>query len=434
MIRTPLPKLMEAASPLRGRVHLPMAFRYPDYRNYWLGLLASVTGYQMLVNFSLLWLIYEITQDARYEGYVGVAIAVPAIVLNLFGGVFADKLNPKRLVGLAQLSTAVVAAALAMLAYTGIEHVEPWPVLVAAFFIGAGQAFDTPSRQSMWPRLIERKALHSAVALHSVVWTGTRIVAPTIAGIIIGRAGITTAILVSASGFLILSLVAQTLTLPPVERAKGRVFSEMLAGFMYIKASPTFSFLIGMSFFNSMFGMSYIFLMPVFVKEVLEVGAEKIGWLLGASGVGALTGTFIVIAIGRRQYQSWMLIGGAVIFGLFLMLFGFTTHLKMYELSMLVLFFAGVFNSIYLLSLMTTLQSLIDDQFRGRVMGFYTITWSMAALGALQASFIAHYTNAPLAVAVGGGMAVAFSLGMAMVSPRVRSLGALIAEHSDSTA
>ena len=366
-----------------------MAFRYPDYRNYWLGLLASVTGYQMLVNFSLLWLIYEITQDARYEGYVGVAIAVPAIVLNLFGGVFADKLNPKRLVGLAQLSTAVVAAALAMLAYTGIEHVEPWHVLVAAFFIGAGQAFDTPSRQSMWPRLIERKALHSAVALplgrvdrnphrcthHSRNnhWTGWYYHSD------------------FGQRFRLLDpLFGCSDPYPASRRTSKRQGVQRNAGWVHVHQSkPYFSFLIGMSFFNSMFGMSYIFLMPVFVKEVLEVGAEKIGWLLGASGVGALTGTFIVIAIGRRQYQSWMLIGGAVIFGLFLMLFGFTAHLKMYELSMLVLFFAGVFNSIYLLSLMTTLQSLIDDQFRGRVMGFYTITWSMAALGALQASFIA---------------------------------------------
>ena len=104
----------------------------------------------------------------------------------------------------------------------------------------------------------------------------------------------------------------------------------------------------------------------------------------------------------------------------------------MYEISMLVLFFAGVFNSVYLLSLMTILQSLIDDQFRGRVMGFYTITWSMAALGAFQASFIAHYTNASLAVAVGGGMVLVFTLGIALVSPRVRSLGALISESSNS--
>ena len=412
----------EEAPPRISKLHVPPALKYRGFRNYWLALLMSVTGYQMLVNFSLLWLIYDITHDARYEGYVGLAIAIPAIVLNLFGGVFADKLDPRKLVGLAQFTTATVAVVLAFLVMGNMAN--QWHVLAAAFLIGSMQAFDTPSRQSIWPRLVGREALPNAVALNAAVWTGTRIVAPTIAGMIIGRTNIAAAILVSATGFYILSVVAQTLNVPPSERATGRVFKEMLAGFVFIKGNRIFLFLIGMTFLNGMFGMSYIFLMPVFAKEVLDVGAEKVGWLLGASGAGALVGTFIAATVGRRLCDAKALLGGCTVFALSLMIFGLVTYMESYNLSLVVLFFAGCSNNIYLMGVMINLQSRVPDNFRGRVMGFYTITWSMTALGAFQASFLAHYINPSAAVAIGGALVIAFVLGTALANKEIRTLAA----------
>ena len=380
-----------------------------------------MTGYQMLVMFALGWLIYDITdEDARYVGYMTASIAAPAIVLNLFGGVVADKLNPKRLLTITQFVTALVVIGLGVLKVADI--VNQWHVLVAAFLIGAVQAFDTPSRQSIFPRLIERGALTNAVALVSIVWTGTRIIAPTVAALIIGWAGIATAIFVSAAGFIILSLVSMTLKVPPIERAKGSVLKEMVAGFTFIKESPIFSYLIGMTFFSSMFGMSYIFLMPVFASKVLEVGPEKIGLLIGASGAGAFVGIIISANLGKRQRNARVLIGGAVLFGSSLVLFAIVSHLKLYEVSLAVLFLEGMFNALYLMAVMTTLQALVPDKFRGRVMGFYAITWSLAPLGGLQSNFVAYYINAPVAVALSGSLVVAFALGVAMVSRSVRSL------------
>ena len=340
----------------------------------------------------------------------------------LFGGVFADKLNPKRLLGLAQLTTAAVVLGLAFL--TVLEVVERWHVLAAAFLIGAMQAFDNPTRQSIFPRLVERKALTNAVALNSSVWTGTRIIAPAIAGMIIGRANLSAAIFVSAAGFLALSLVSQTLTLSPVERARGGVLKEMKAGFLFIKGSPIFSILIGMTFFISLFGMSYVFLMPVF-DEVLEVGVERIGWLMSAAGGGALTGIIIGANLSQVRYKGWLIIGGAAFFGIFLILFAIVSDAKQYELSMAMLFLADLCVSIYLISVMTTLQTLVPDGFRGRVMGFYAITWGLMPLGGLMSSQIAHHVSAPVAVAVGGGLVVAFALGVASGSRRLRALGGL---------
>ena len=413
---------MGAAARLRQGVHIPSALRYAGFRTYWLGLLASVTGYQMLVMFCLGWLVsHELTGDTRYLGYMSAAIGVPAIVLNLFGGVFADKLNAKRLLGLTQLTTAAVVLGLAILTKLGL--VSQWHVLVAAFLIGAVQAFDTPTRQSIFPRLVEREVLSSAVALNAAVWTGTRIFAPFVAGIIVGMAGISTAIFVSTGGFLALSLVSQMLTLSATERAQGGVVTEMITGFGFIRRSPLFSVLIGMTFFNSMFGMSYVFLMPAFADDVLDVGAERIGLLLGAAGIGALTGIAIGAKLSQFRYRGWLLIGGAGLFGTFLILFAFTSDAGEYGLSMATLFLGDMCISIYLIVVMTTLQARVPDHFRGRVMGFYSITWSMIPLGGLLSSQIAHYKGAPVSVAIGGALVVAFALGVALGSRRVRDLG-----------
>ena len=402
-------------------LRLPRALRYPKFRNYWFGLLLSVTGYQMLALFVLGWLIrIELTGDTRYLGYMGTAIAVPAIILNLFGGVFADKLNPKRLLWITQSSTGVIVVGLGLL--VAFDRIHEWHVLAAAFLIGSVQAFDGPTRQSIFPRLIGREALSNAVALNSSVWTGTRIFAPLAAGIIISQLGISPAIFVSAVGFLVFALITLSLRFAPAERAPGSFLGEMLTGFMFIKNSPIFSILIGMTFFTGIFGMSYVLLMPVFADEVFEVGAAKIGLLMGGAAIGALIGIFISANMGELIHRGWVLLSAAALFGALLVLFGFISNLELYWLSMGVLFFADLFASVYLVSVMTTLHSLVPDQFRGRVMGFYGVSWSMVTLGGLQASFVAHYASAPLAVAIGGGLVIALVLGVALFSGRVRAI------------
>ena len=422
MIKTSLPRLSAASGPLKSRIHVPGALKYPDFRNYWFGMLASVTGYQMLVLFSLGWLIRnELTGDTRYLGYMSTAIAVPAILLNLFGGVLADKLNPKRLMGTTQTVTALIVFGLAMLTVRNV--VNEWHVLIAAFLIGAVQALDTPARQSVFPRLIEREALFNAVALNSSVWTGTRIFAPALAGVIVGLADVSIGIFISAAGFLVLGIISHTLRPSQVERARGNVFKGMMEGFSFIKGNPIFSILIGSTFFNAMFGMSYVFLMPAFAEEVLDVGPGKLGLLIGAAGLGALTGILISANLGMVRYKGWLLIGGSAFFGIFLILFGIAANAGQYELSMVALFLGDMGGSIYLMIVITTLQAQVPDQIRGRVMGFYSITWSLIPLGGLQASQVAHYTSAPIAVIIGGALVVAFAIGIALTSRRVRTLG-----------
>lgn len=421
MAKTPLAHPAGPTTPLFGMLRVPSALKSREFRNYWFGMLGSVSGYQMLVMFSMGWLIrIELTDDTRYLGYLSTAIAVPQVVFNLPGGVFADKLNPKRLLWYTQFSSAIIVAGLGLL--TALEVVEAWHVLVAGFLIGAVQAFDNPTRMSIFPHLVERKAIPSAVALTGSIWTGSRIFAPLAAGFIIGQADISLSIFISALGFFTLAVVSRGLNFTLPERAHGKVLEEMLMGFVFIKKTPIFLSLIGMTYFTGMFGMSYVFLMPVFAEEVFDVGAEKIVLLMGAAGLGALIGIIVMANLGKARRKGWVLIGGATLFGVFLSIFGVTSNAEMYWASMAVLFFSDLFASVFLMSVMTTLHTLVPDQFRGRVMGIYGITWALVSLGGLQVSFIAHYGSAPLAVAINGGLVVAFSLGVALFNGHVRSL------------
>ncbi|MCE2404199.1 MAG: MFS transporter [Dehalococcoidia bacterium] len=401
---------------------MPEALTYPQFRNYWAGLLVAVTGYQMLVLFSLGWLItQELSGDTRSLGYMSTAVAGPAILLTLFGGVFADKLNPKHLLFATQSSTGMVVLAVGLL--VALDKIHQWHVLVAAFIIGSVQAFDNPTRQSIFPRLVSRDALYNAVALNSSVWTGTRIFGPLAAGIIIGRTDTYVAIFVTAAGFFTMALVARSLRLSTVRRAHGGVLREMAAGFGFLRRHSLFLTLIGMAFFNGMFGMSYIFLMPVFADDVLDVGPEKLGLLMGAAGTGALLGIVLAANARRFPHKGWLLLGGAAAHGACLVLFALVSDAGHYRLSMVTLFAADLFVSVHLMMVMTTLQTLVPDDFRGRVMGFYTITWSMIPLGGLQASQIAHHISPPIAVAIGGLAVAALAMLVGVTNRRVRDIG-----------
>src|ERR671925_2197270 len=194
---------------------LPPALRYPAYRAFWLGLLASVSGFQML-RFGQYWLIYHLTGSPLALGYMGIASGVPAIGLNLFGGVFADTIDQRRLIMTTQGLTAGLIFLLATL--TLFNVVQVWHILVIAFCAGAVESFDQPARQSLYPHLIDRRVMGSAVALNSCIWQGTRIIMPAVAGCIIAWTSPAIAFYLAGLGFFIMATVMYRLQVPPITR------------------------------------------------------------------------------------------------------------------------------------------------------------------------------------------------------------------------
>ena len=403
----------------------PPALRYPAYRSYWFGTLASVSGFQMFT-FAILWVAFDLTKSPLFLGYVGLVNALPAIALNLFGGVFADMFDKRRLIIVCQIVTASLIFILALMTMFDVIHI--YYLLLIAFLAGAVNAFDQPARQALYPHLIDRSAIMSAVSLNAAIWQGTRIVAPAIAGFIIAQLGTSTSFFLAGAGFVTMAIVITTLSLPEIQRGgSGNAARDMLDGMKFIAGNSVFSFLIGMTFFNSFFGMAYIFMMPVFAVEILKVGADGQGLLMGVSGAGALVTTMMLGSIGNFRQKGLMLIGGAVAFGAGLALFALMTQVyPSFPLVMAIMLFVGIFNSIYMISIMSSLQMMVPDRMRGRVMGFYGMTWSIMPLGGMQAGWIAEYLGAPIAVMIGGFAVIGFAVGPAMLNRQVRNIGSIL--------
>lgn len=404
------------------RLTLPPALQYPAFRYYWLGLLASVAGYQMF-RVGIFWLIYVETNSPLFLGYVAAANAIPGIIFNLFGGVFADKLDKRLLVMTTQAANAVFIFMLATL--TILDIVEPWHILTVSALAGAVEAFDSPARQALYPHLIDRRVMMSAVALNSIVWQSTRIVGPAIAGFIIDLVNTGVSFYVAGAGFLTMAVVLVFLRVPPIPQgSRGNPAQDILDGLKFIKRNSIFSMLIGMTFFSTFFGMSYQVLMPVFARDILDVGARGQGFLLG---IGAAGGMLVTIWFGTRSnvgHRGLLIIGGAVVFGFLVAAFALSSQfVGSFALAMAIMFAMGIFSSAYMISIQSTLQMMVPDAMRGRVMGFYAMTWSIMPLGGVQTSTLAHFITVPFAVMAGGLAVVVFAIASALKSTELRNLG-----------
>ena len=259
-----------------------------------------------------------------------------------------------------------------------------------------------------------------AISLNSMVWQGTRIVAPAGGGLLIALVGSGATLFVCGLSFVVFGLMVRTLRMPSIPRAQGGTFmGDMAQGLTFVRDNSLFSFLIGMAFFNSFFGLAALQLMPVFAVDILDVGASGLGLLYSVSGVGALLGIFVVGSLGSIQRKGLLLIGGATLYGGFLTLFAVSTW---FPLSLSALFLLGLFSSIYMISVQTTLQVMVPDVLRGRVMGIYGMSWNMGPLGAIQAGAIAGLLGAPASASISGILVAAFALIVASSNAKVRRL------------
>ena len=213
-------------------------------------MLASVSGFQML-RFGQFWLIFEITGSPLSLGWIGLANGVPAIVLNLFGGVAADRIDQRRMVMISQSIIAMLIFFLATITLMGF--VNQWHLITIAFLAGAVEAFDQPARRVLFPQLVNRKDLMSAVAMNAAIWPGTRILAPAIAGVIIAISSSAANFYVAGIGFLVMAAVTFRLRLPPhLKTSQTRPIHDILEGLHFIRKDTTFSFLIATTFFQQL--------------------------------------------------------------------------------------------------------------------------------------------------------------------------------------
>jgi MFS family permease len=394
------------------------ALEYPLYRRYWFASFASIGGTQ-LVGLAQGWLVYQLTGSALDLGLLGAATAVPNIVISLFGGVVADRFDKRRIILLTSALTAALLVLLAVLDASG--QVKVWQVLLIAGLISVVSGIEWPTRQALFPHLIERSGLMSAVALNSVLWQATRMIMPALGGLLIALTNTAFLFALSGLGFVVMFVVMLRipLVLPGVN--SGSTVSQIGEGLRFIASRELFRWLILLSYAGMFFVSSYMQLMPAFAR-MLNAGETGYGFLLSATGVGSVLGTLIIGGLQHMRALGFVLLGGALLSGVSLYGFALVSELGWYGPALFAALATSVCASVFMISSMTVMQLEVPDALRGRVMGIHSITYSLMPLGGLLLGAIANQTSVVTAVVFGASVFVLITLAVGLTRPAIREI------------
>jgi MFS family permease len=394
------------------------ALRHRNYRLYWFGQLFSVLA-QNMEHVAQSWLVLQLTNSPLALGLTGLAYALPTITLTLLGGVVADRADRRRIMIASQFGTGLIFLALTVLVATHSATV--WHVMILAFCSGAIRAFDRPSRMALLPQMIPRHDMANAIAVGGTIWQLNRLIGPAFAGMMIYLAGIA-----PTYGMCFLaSMISVGLWLgirtedPTVVHAAGGLLKHMTDGLRFIGRNEIYYTFIGMTFFNSVFGMCYLILMPVFARDILQVGSQGFGFLQSTGGAGALAGTLSVAYFSQHRGKVLQALSGGIIFGLLLIVFAFS---QSYPLSLALAFLLGFASQGYMTIINTTLQLNLPEQLRGRVMGIFGLTWDLMPVGGMISGTVAELAGAPAAVALGGIMVTGLAVAILVFKPGLRRI------------
>ncbi len=394
------------------------SLRYRDYRILWTSIVFMSAG-QWMQQIALSWMAYQMTDSPFMLGAINGFRAIPFLLFGPWAGVAADRFDRKKLMLFSQAYVLVLSFALAILIFSGL--IQVWHLFAYTFLSGLGWSVTQPVRQALLPSLVPKEELQNAVALQSAGFNSTRILGPTAAGILIAWVGPGGAFLAQALAYLVIMVLVMTMRVPSIPTVVNRKSpgSDLLDGFRYIKSNQIVFSLILLALIPMMFAMPFQTLMPVFARDVLNMGPKGYGLLVSFAGIGALTGTLIVASLGDFRHKGLLLLGSAATLGVFLFLFSQATWLPA---SLFLMIFVGGFQMTYMSLNNTLLHMNITDDMRGRVMSIYMLDQGLTPLGSLFAGTTANFFGAPIAVALMGASCILLALIATARVPIIRRL------------
>ena len=389
-----------------------------SYRWFWFSSIASYAGMQMQIVVRG-WLVYDMTDSALALGLVSFGVGVPLLLFSLFGGAIVDRVDKRNLLITSQALTVILTLTIAILIST--DAIALWHLVIASIVSGIILSFNLPSRQAIIPELVEKRQIMNAVALGSGAMNLNRVTAPALAGVLVGVMGIDGVYYLIVACYVV-STVLMFLVPPLGTHAQdpdSTVRGAIGEGLRYVRRSPILLQLLIMAMVPIAFGMPYQMLMPIFAADVLDVGPSGLGYLMGAAGVGALIGSFFVATLSDFRHKGLLLLGSSAFFGVFLVLFANSTY---FHLSLFFLLGVGLASSSYMATNNTLLLLNTEDRIRGRVMSLYMMTIGLYPIAVLPTAAIAESLGAPLAISVGGGILLLFTLMLTLLRPTLRKL------------
>jgi MFS family permease len=400
--------------------HAWRALRHRNFKLFFAGQSISLIGTWM-TRLATGWLVYRLTHSALLLGIVSFAGQICAFLLGPIAGVWVERVNRRKL--LVWTQAAAAAQSLAMAALTLAHVITLWEIIALAAFQGAINAFDMPGRQSFLVQMVEdRNDLSNAIAINSSMANGARLIGPAIAGLVIAAFGEGWCFLIDGVSYfaVIASLVMMRIKPLEIRLHASSMLEQIREGWDYVRTFRPIRSILLLFVLISLMGYPYAVLLPVFAGHVLRGGAATLGWLTGASGIGALISAISlavrksVAGLTRMLQISAAMLGGALI------LFGLSHSLWV---SLALMVFAG-FGMIQSASASNTIiQALVAEDKRARVMGYYTMAFfGGAPFGSLLAGALAHRIGAPYTVMILGAFCVAGSLWFRLERPKIREM------------
>ncbi|MEH2344238.1 MAG: MFS transporter [Nostoc sp.] len=396
------------------------ALRSKNFQLFFAGQGISLIGTWM-TQLATIWLVYDLTNSPLMLGVVGFSSQIPSFFLAPFGGVFVDRFSRYRTLIGTQILAMIQSLTLAALALTGV--IEVWQIIALSLFQGFINALDAPARQAFVPELVEhREDLANAIAINSTMVNGARLIGPAIGGLLIARVGTGYCFLIDGLSYIAVIAALLAMQVKPWKNSvtDGNPLQKVKEGFVYAFSFPPIRSILLLSALVSLMGLQNTILVPVIAEQVLKGGAESLGFLMAASGVGALTGG-IYLATRQTILGIGKLIALApAILGIGLIAFSLS---KFLPLSLFTMLFVGLGTILQIAASNTFLQTIVEDDKRGRLMSLYTMSFlGMIPVGNLLGGILASHIGAPNTLIIDGIACILGSIIFSRQLPALRKI------------
>ncbi|GAA5178733.1 MFS transporter [Niveibacterium umoris] len=362
------------------------ALRSLNYRRYFIGQLISLAGTWMQ-QIAMSWLAYRLTHSALVLGMISFFGQIPILLFASVGGVWVDRVDRRKLLLATQFLAMMQAGVLAIVSWQALA--TPTLLMVLAFALGCLNALDVPARQAVAVQLVDNPDdLPNAIALNALLMNGARFVGPALAGVVVAEAGETACFVLNALSYLAVLAALAGIRLSAVPKSRGSALAAFHGGYRYALQHPTIRLLLLLVAGVSFFATSYSAMLPIFAREVFGGGARTYGLLVGSAGVGSLIASLVLAARDPAKPVGNLIAWAAPGIGFCLALFALTPWLGLAFVELMALGFCVI---VTVAGSNTVIQSEVDEAYRGRVVGLYSMAFlGVSPLGSLAVGALAH--------------------------------------------
>ena len=395
------------------------ALKHRNYRLWFFGQIISLFGSWMQMT-AQGFFIFELTHSPAFLGYVGFANGIPTWLFMVYGGVIADRFSRRKIMMVTQTIMMLLAFVLAVLTFTNI--VEPWHILLLTFGLGIANAFDAPARQAFVNELVPREDLLNAIALNSMMFHSAAAIGPAVAGIIYAVFGPAWCFTINGITFLavIYNLYIMKFQPAPKRIVNKSAFKELLDGLQYLKTQKMILLIMLVVSFSTFFGLSLATLFPAWAVNILHGDAATNGFLQTARGIGAVICSLLIASLSRYIVRGKILTTGLISLPILMILFSLNSS---FIISSLILI--GVGAAIIAINNLSNglTQTLVSEEFRGRVMGVYSFSFfGFMPLGALWIGMLAEHFSSPIAILINSVILFIFVGVVWFYTPKLRKI------------